>query len=117
MQVRKAVALAGRSVVSITTWGKNGRLLKHGSGFFFGKQCLIVTNAHVLAHASSIGVSLSSQRGGRRARLVARDDHLDVALLRLEKRATCQPLLPASNKTPVIALPVVSIGSPYINMD
>jgi serine protease Do len=84
-----------------------------GSGFIVDTQGHIVTNAHVIDGADTVKVKLFDEREFR-ARVIGKDDRLDVAVLQLEN---------APNDLPVAALGqseatrvgeyVVAIGNPF----
>lgn len=112
--VRRTIAKTKGAIVGITTWNSSGRRpLNAGSGFFWGKSCTIVTNAHVVDKATTIGVSLAAKRLSLKARVIAKDDRLDLALLKLEKKFLCKTLKMGNQDDVAVATPVISIGSPY----
>jgi serine protease Do len=84
-----------------------------GSGFLVDAQGHVVTNAHVIADADDVKVKLADDREFR-AKVVGKDERLDVAVLQLQG---------APNDLPVAALGVsdvtrvgeyvVAIGNPF----
>lgn len=81
-----------------------------GSGFLVDPEGIIVTNFHVVRHATSITVTLSD---GRKyvGRLVARDPSTDVAVLRIAAHGL--PTLTLGNSSGVrVGEWVIAIGSP-----
>jgi S1-C subfamily serine protease len=80
--VHAAVVAAGQSTVQIIATGcDNGDLVKKGSGFVASGD-LVVTNAHVVAGATSIEVLDTEQ--GHKAVTVLFDPEFDIAILRVE---------------------------------
>lgn len=81
----------------------------HGSGFFVGKEGLVLTNAHVVGEANTVQVRLNSgvELTGR---VVARDGFRDVALIQTGTRYPDPPHL--SSALPDIATDVYAVGSP-----
>lgn len=76
-----AITLASealRSVVQITDGGRGA-----GSGVIVNPRGLIITNAHVV-RGSSAGVTLHDG-AGLEGRVIARDDSLDLAAIRVER--------------------------------
>ena len=83
-----------------------------GSGFVVDERGFIVTNAHVVENAESILVRLSD---GRRmsARVIGKDNRVDLALLRVEGAANLKALpLADSNRTRVGEF-VIALGHPF----
>ncbi len=82
-----------------------------GTGFVFGADGLIMTNAHVVVGGSQIRVTMPDRRGYE-ARLIGLDTVADIALLRID--ATGLPTVrigdPALTE---VGESVVAIGSPY----
>jgi serine protease Do len=84
-----------------------------GSGFLIDDQGHVVTNAHVIDDADVVKVKLADDREFR-AKVVGKDDRLDVALLKLEAPPHDLPVaaLGASDATRVGEY-VVAIGNPF----
>jgi serine protease Do len=84
-----------------------------GSGFLIDDQGHVVTNAHVIDDADTVKVRLADDREYR-AKVVGKDDRLDVAVLELEKAPHDLPVasLGASDATRVGEY-VVAIGNPF----
>jgi serine protease Do len=84
-----------------------------GSGFLIDGQGHVVTNAHVIDDADTVKVKLADDREYR-AKVVGKDDRLDVAVLELENAPHDLPLasLGASDALRVGEY-VVAIGNPF----
>jgi serine protease Do len=82
-----------------------------GSGFIIRSDGYIVTNNHVVDHATEIKVKLSDGREFP-AKIVGRDSKTDIALVRVN--ATGLPTLPlGDSKELQIGQPVMAIGNPF----
>ncbi|MBC7387366.1 MAG: trypsin-like peptidase domain-containing protein [Cryobacterium sp.] len=89
-----------------------------GSGFIFSKDGYVITNNHVIAEADEVIVTLLDRKSYK-ARIIGRDDKLDLALLRIrdDKTGAVPPnlhivTLGDSSKTR-IAEPVFAVGNPF----
>jgi serine protease Do len=84
-----------------------------GSGFLVDEQGHVVTNAHVIDDADTVKVRLADDREFR-AKVVGKDDRLDVAVLQLENAPHDLPVaaLGASEALRVGEY-VVAIGNPF----
>jgi serine protease Do len=84
-----------------------------GSGFLIDDQGHVVTNAHVIEDADVVKVKLADDREFR-AKVVGKDERLDVAVLKLEDPPHDLPVaaLGASEATRVGEY-VVAIGNPF----
>lgn len=88
-----------------------------GSGFIIDKDGFIITNNHVVAQASEVLITLSDKRQFK-ARIVGKDEKMDLALLQIQSPNNKGPL----NITPVplgdsdqvrIAQTAVAVGNPF----
>lgn len=88
-----------------------------GSGFIFSKDGYVITNNHVVDGADEVIVTLINRKSYK-ARIVGRDDKLDLALLRIRDKDGTVPgdlmveTLGDSSKTR-IAEPVFAVGNPF----
>ena len=88
-----------------------------GSGFVLSKDGYVITNNHVVADADEVNVILFNRKSYK-ARIIGRDDKLDIALLRIRDKDGAIPAdlvaLPMSDATKVrIAEPVFAVGNPF----
>ncbi|MEM5277436.1 DegQ family serine endoprotease [Cupriavidus taiwanensis] len=82
-----------------------------GSGFIISQDGYVMTNAHVVADAEAIYVTLPDKREFK-AKLIGSDKRTDVALLKVE--ASGLPRLPLGDSNKVRAGEwVLAIGSPF----
>lgn len=106
-----AAESVGPTVVRISTGSRYHDREGLGSGFIFQADGAILTNAHVIAHASHVTVTLAD---GRKtiATLLASDEHADLAILRIPSD---RPLAVAelSNDPLLAGQLVVAIGNPF----
>jgi serine protease Do len=88
-----------------------------GSGFVIDKDGFVLTNNHVVQHASEVFVTFSDKRQFR-AKIIGKDDKMDLALLQVRD---VDQVLP-QNLTPVplgdsdrvrIAETVIAVGNPF----
>lgn len=87
-----------------------------GSGLLIDTEGTILTNHHVVDHATEVMVTLMDKREFR-ARIVGRDPKLDIAVLRIRDKAGKIPAnlspVPMGNSDVVrIAEPVFAVGNP-----
>lgn len=101
--VAKAV---GPSVVLIETFDGQG------SGIIYDASGLIITNAHVIAGASEVGVMLAD---GRRVagEVVGGDADTDIALVKIDSGLDFTPAVFADTDTIEVGQLSVAIGSPF----
>jgi len=82
-----------------------------GSGFILNTNGYIVTNNHVVEHATDIQVKLDDGRE-LPAKVVGRDAKTDLALLKID--ATGLPIIPLGDSTALqVGEPVMAIGNPF----
>src|SRR4029078_8080812 len=88
-----------------------------GSGFIIDKDGFILTNHHVVAHASEVMVTLIDRRQFK-AKIIGKDDKMDLALLQIRDKDQHVP----NNLKPVdfgdsdlvrIAESVIAVGNPF----
>jgi S1-C subfamily serine protease len=118
--VVRAVKAVAPAVVNIsvarterTFFGRRAVREGAGSGVIIdGKRALVLTNAHVVENATTIGVRLLDGRDFE-AELVGSDPDFDIAVLSL-KEAHDLPEIPLGDSSDLmIGEPVIAIGNPY----
>ena len=82
-----------------------------GSGFIVSEDGLVLTNAHVIAHASDVIVKLTDRREFH-AQVLGSDQRTDVAVLKID--ANNLPAVAVGNPADLqVGQWVLAIGSPY----
>jgi len=82
-----------------------------GSGFFISADGYVVTNNHVVDHASEVQVTMDDGRA-LDAKVVGTDPKTDLALLKVKEGGNF-PYVPFATKTPRVGDWVVAIGNPF----
>ncbi len=109
---------AHQAVVNISTtvyrryWFDIYKTQGIGSGFIIDAQGRILTNAHVIADANSIEVTLADQTKYK-ARLLDRDPVNDLALIQVSPRKTLPFLHLGDSDAVQVGQKVLAIGNPY----
>lgn len=85
-----------------------------GSGVLIDSSGLILTNAHVINRASKIFVALQGMSKEIEAKLVGKDERLDLALVRIARQNKHDyPFLPLGRSDDLmLGEPVIAIGNP-----
>jgi serine protease Do len=84
----------------------------YGSGVVISKDGYIVTNNHVIDQAKEIEVRLADERSFP-ARLVAADEMVDIAVLKVDGAGDLQPLPWGDSDKVQVGEQVFAIGNPY----
>lgn len=115
--VTTAAELVGPAVVRIDVEREDGRYRGYGrgngglgSGFIFASDGQILTNAHVVAHARRIRVTLADGRSFD-AGLVGADPEVDVAVVRIG--AERLPVAELGRGLLKVGQLVIAVGNPY----
>jgi serine protease Do len=82
-----------------------------GSGFFISADGYVVTNNHVVDHASEVQVTMDDGRT-LDAKIVGTDPKTDLAVLKVKEGGNF-PYVPFAAKTPRVGDWVVAIGNPF----
>lgn len=110
LSVREIAARVRPSLVKITQVGREGAY-GVGSGFVLGDGSLVATNKHVIGEARRLLVETSDGQQHPVAEVLAHDNRLDLAVLRLESRSL--PALElADSDTALQGDPIVAMGNP-----
>ncbi|MDD1777052.1 MAG: tetratricopeptide repeat protein [Candidatus Helarchaeota archaeon] len=100
------------SIVVILTYGKDGKLIGQGSGFFISQSGDIITNRHVLTEVHRAEVKTASGKVYPITLIVAEDKEADIirAIVNIPKESV-HPLS-LSSSIPEVGERVAVIGSP-----
>ncbi len=90
---------------------KDGTTVSSGTGFFVSDDGVVVTNAHVVEGRDVFTVFTAKSPEGHPARLLARDDANDVAVLKVDG-ITARPLALAAEFTARRGEEVLTLGYP-----
>lgn len=104
------IARAKRAVVLITTYDRNGRPEKQGSGFFVSRD-RVATNSHVVDTASRIQITTARGKSVFVNSVVAMDKASDLALLQLSE-PLAEATLELADATPIAGQPLLLISNP-----
>ncbi|MDX2131395.1 MAG: trypsin-like peptidase domain-containing protein [Planctomycetota bacterium] len=111
--VREVAAAVEPSVVHIQVAGAEGRFRStSGSGWVYDENGHVVTNAHVVAGATSMQVQFFDGRVSR-ATLVGTDAPSDIAVLRVEQGPHLIPIRRATGDRVMKGERVFAFGSPF----
>jgi S1-C subfamily serine protease len=84
-----------------------------GSGFVIDKDGLILTNAHVIADATSLTVKFSDDQTAK-AKVIGKDVSSDLALIKVDSKGLdLHPLTLGSSKSVQVGDPTIAIGNPF----
>lgn len=82
-----------------------------GSGFIISADGYVVTNNHVVDHASGVSITLDDGRSVN-AKIIGTDPKTDLALLKIEDGGT-YPHVSFSTATPRVGEWVIAVGNPF----
>ncbi len=85
--------------------------MSQGSGFIISQDGYVVTNNHVVEHASDVEVTLDSGKT-LPAKVIGTDKRTDLALLKISESGT-YPYVAWSNTTPRVGDWVIAVGNPF----
>jgi len=92
--------------------GPNGPHVERGSGFVIRSDGFVLTVAHVLRRGGACKVYLDDGRGFL-ADVVARDDSMDVAVLKIDSRDIFQPLRLGRSDDLMVGEATAVLGNPF----
>ena len=87
------------------------REMAQGSGFFISADGYVVTNNHVVEHATDVTVTTDDGKTIP-ARVVGTDHKTDLALLKVDGRRNI-PTSPSPSQTPRVGDWVIAVGNPF----
>ena len=92
--------------------GKPRTGMAQGSGFFISADGYIVTNNHVVEHATDVQVSM--QDGSTvTAKVIGTDKKTDLALLKVKEADKAYAYVPWADKSPRVGDWVIAVGNPF----
>ncbi len=83
-----------------------------GSGFVIDAQGYVVTNNHVIEQADEVMVRFADDRSYP-AKVVGRDERLDIALLKLEGAGSVSPVVLGDSDALRVGEYVIAVGNPF----
>ncbi len=84
-----------------------------GSGFVWDKNGHVVTNSHVVYGGDNFIVTFQNDKKQYKAKLVGKDLHHDLAVLKLEEKPKdLFPVIPGSSSNLLVGQKAVAIGNP-----
>jgi serine protease Do len=84
-----------------------------GSGFIINAEGYIITNYHVTDNASEIIVTLSESKKEYEAKIVGKDQKLDIALIKIETNEKLPVVILGDSEALQVGEWVVAIGNPF----
>ncbi|WP_134703069.1 trypsin-like peptidase domain-containing protein [Ammoniphilus sp. YIM 78166] len=111
LSFRDIADLGEKSVVMIVNYDQNGEEFSLGSGISIGNG-LVLTNAHVVEGAGSIGIVTQDETEIEALGLVRYDADLDLAILKVSQELKLQAAPLGSYRMVQKGDPIVTIGSP-----
>jgi len=100
------------SVVVITTYDKEGKILGQGSGFFISNDGDVITNRHVLQGANRVEVKTSEGKRYSITRVLAEDKEGDLIRVSVDISTSAVKPLGVTRSLPKVGEQVVVIGNP-----
>lgn len=110
--VEQIAESARKSVVVITTTGRDGKSQGLGTGFVVSADGLIATNLHVIGEARPIKVQTADKKTYEVTSVHASDRSLDLALIRIDGKDLA-PLELGNSDTLKDGQPIVALGNPH----
>ncbi len=107
---KEKIASLKRAVVIVTTYDDHGKPLLQGSGFFITPDH-IVTNLHVISHASEIRVETFAGKTFTVQTIIATDAGSDLALLQVNCPRT-DAVLQIESATPTEGESIIVLSNP-----
>lgn len=100
-------------LVQIAARGRGGG--RSGTGFMIDREGFLLTNRHLVAGASSIGIHAEGADGATDAELVGTDPATDLALLKIPRddARNLEPLRLGDDTNVHVGEPVMAVGAPF----
>ncbi|WCK56400.1 trypsin-like peptidase domain-containing protein [Aneurinibacillus sp. Ricciae_BoGa-3] len=110
LDLKQIINLNQKKVVSIQVEMPDG--VGQGSGFIYNNIGDVITNAHVVANASTIRVK-TSDTSVYSGKVIGMSTDKDVALIRISALAGKEPMMISNTKNTELGDPVIAFGSPH----
>jgi len=107
---KEKIASFKSAVVIVTTYDDHGKPLLQGSGFFITRD-RIVTNFHVINHATEIRIKTFLGKTFTVQSVVAKDESSDLALLQVDP-TYANATLPVAVESPTEGESIIVFGNP-----
>jgi S1-C subfamily serine protease len=108
---KEKIASFKRAVVIVTTDDDHGKPLRQGSGFFITPD-RIVTNLHVISHASEIRIQTFAGKIFTVQTVIATDGSSDLALLQMEAPCPNVTTLQVEDESPTEGESIILVSNP-----
>jgi len=112
LNVEQIAAKTRKSLISISTTGRDGRTQGIGTGFVVDKSGLIATNLHVIGDARPFDVETADGRKLKVTAIHASDRKMDLAVIRVAEE-DLSPLALGNPKNLKEGAPIVVMGNPH----
>ena len=91
---------------------KATEICRSGTGFLFDASGLVMTNAHVVGNSCLVLLTFSGRRPVK-GRVLVRDQHQDLAVIRVGINPPPRPLLLDLTKQPTLGDAIMVLGYPF----
>jgi S1-C subfamily serine protease len=108
---KEKIASFKRAVVIVTTYDDQGKPLLQGSGFFITPD-RIVTNLHVISHASEIRIKTFAGKTFTVQTIIATDGSSDLALLQIDASCLNATTLEVEDESPIEGESIIVLSNP-----
>jgi tetratricopeptide (TPR) repeat protein len=100
------------SIVVIMTYGRDGKILGQGSGFFINKEGDVITNSHVLQDASRAAIKTTDGKEYPIKKVLAEDKEGDLIRVSVDISEKAVRPLPVTTKLPEVGERIIVMGTP-----
>lgn len=108
---KEKIASFKSAVVVVTTYDDLGKPLRQGSGFFITRD-RIVTNFHVVNHATEIRIKTFAGKTFTVQSVIATDESSDLALLQMDAPYANAAMLPVEDESAREGELIIVLGNP-----